>query len=194
MRRSFNVMWRPGLTVIRSAPSLVAFGILLRLAVVAVGGLAKCTAVSCRLIPQGCRERLEQNAVATVAIPLWRLTAGAMIRWRPGVPVTICSSSVASRNDPTVHDVEAGVGSTRPSGSVAWAENVCSPGPTAVQVAGELQGLQAEPSSWHWKVEPGRVEKNTSVAVVDCVGLGGLEVITVWGGEVSIVQVSEAGF
>ena len=52
-----------------------------------------------------------------------------------------------------------------------------------------MQAAQPPPSSWHSKVEPGSVESNEKLALVELVGFVGEERIEVSGAVVSIVHV-----
>jgi hypothetical protein len=83
---------------------------------------------------------------------------------------------------------ELGVGSTLPEGSTARAWNVCAPSATDGYVFGLGQAANGAPSRLHSKVEPGSVPESPKLGLEELESAGGLDVIEVFGGAVSIDQ------
>jgi hypothetical protein len=88
---------------------------------------------------------------------------------------------------------EAGVGSVFPAGSVARTSKACEPSARLEYELGLVQEANAPASSLHSKVLPASVDVKEKLALVWLVGFAGVEVIDVFGGPVSIVQVWLAG-
>lgn len=96
---------------------------------------------------------------------------------------------VSGRTVSMVHVYEAGVASTLPAGSMARTWKVCEPSASAPVANAEVQALNAEPSTLHWKVEPACVAVKENEDVAEFEMSGGCAVMVVSGGIVSTVHV-----
>ena len=65
----------------------------------------------------------------------------------------------------SVNERAAGVGSTFPSGSVAWTSKLWAPVASTPIVKGEVQGANAAAPTRHVKLDPGSLEENPNVGV-----------------------------
>ncbi len=93
----------------------------------------------------------------------------------------------------TVHACVAGVGSRLPAASSARTANVCAASERPVYDFGLEQSANAPPSMLHSKPGPASDAVNEKVALVELDAAGGEEVIVVFAGVVSTVNVNEAG-
>ena len=109
-----------------------------------------------------------------------------------GPAVIVVSGAVVS-DVSTVKDRLAGVGSVRPTPSVARTSKTCAPSDRAPVVNGELQDANAAASTRHSNVEPASVAVNVNVGVPSPVVPLGPAVIVVSGAVVSTVNARVAG-
>src|SRR5437660_10806295 len=87
-----------------------------------------------------------------------------------------------------VQEYDAGLGSMLPAMSTARTWNVCAPSATPEYVFGLGQEANAPPSRLHSKVEPGSVAESPKLGFGSFDSEDGFDVIDVFGGTVSIVQ------
>src|SRR5437763_1777230 len=87
----------------------------------------------------------------------------------------------------------AGVGSAFPARSMALTRNVCDPNDSFGNVCGDVQLLNAWPSTEHLRVDCDSEDLNLNVGVRSWVFPDGPEMIVVLGATVSTVNVLEAG-
>ena len=100
-------------------------------------------------------------------------------------PAVIVVSGAVGSDVSTVKDRLAGVGSVRPTPSVARTSKTCAPSDSAPVVNGELQDANAAASTRHSKVAPASVAVKENVGVLSLVVPLGPAVMVVSGGVVS---------
>ena len=93
----------------------------------------------------------------------------------------------------TVQACVAGVASTLPAASSARTSNVCAASVSPVYDAGLEQSANAPPSSRHSNPGPASDAVNEKLALVEFDADGGEEVMVVFAGVVSTVNVNDAG-
>ena len=125
---------------------------------------------------------------------------GDSVEPRPKVGVAVAlglagvgASDVFGAVRSTVQACAAGVASTLPAASSARTSNVCAASVSPVYDAGLEQSANAPPSIRHSKPGPASDAVNEKLALVEFDADGGEEVMVVFAGVVSTVNVNDAG-